>query len=494
MRSINSNKVKYIVRLMSWRKMSVPALMMSANLLLADSPNVLVLSIDDLNDWVGCLDGHPQANTPNIDRLAKRGTLFANAHCQAPICTPARASMVTGLLPSTTGLYFLQPGISSSEVAKSQPLLMDAFSAAGYQTMSAGKFVQGGREEAFFDEYGGTFGGFGPNAPEKLHAEHGGPNWDWGVYPEHDDELPDSAVADWVIDRLERSHEKPFFLVAGFWRPHVPMYVPQKWHDLFPEDSIQLPQIQLDDRHDLPEYAKDLTNGEPAPRHEWFVDKNKWRSAIRSYLASVAFVDSCVGRVLDALDKSAHRDNTIVVLLSDHGWHLGEKERWAKRSLWVDGTRIPLIIVAPGYGGEQVTHSPAGLIDLYPTLLELTGVTTEARLEGYSLVSQMKDPKSVRPQPTICTFGPNNHSLFYSKWHYIRYADSSEELYDLETDIHEWNNLAGDSEYSDLIRGFQKDLPTFNAIAIRREGWDRWEISDWENAERNARLRNESNE
>ncbi len=455
----------------------------------AERPNILVISIDDLNDWVGCLEGHPQAYSPHIDQLAKRGTLFVNAHCQAPICTPARASMVTGLLPSTTGLYFLQPGLESSDVAKAQPLLMETLKNAGYQTFGAGKFVQGGREEGFFDEYGGTFGGFGPNAPEKLNSQHGGPNWDWGVYPEKDDELPDSSVADWVIERLEEERDDPFFLVAGFWRPHVPMYAPQKWHDLFPADDIQLPAIISNDRDDLSEYAKDLTNGEPAPRHEWFVSEDKWKSAIHSYLASVAFVDSCVGRVLDALDVSPYSDNTIIVLLSDHGWHLGEKERWAKRSLWTDGTRVPLIVAAPGFSANQVTKSPAGLIDLYPTLLELAGIKSNLRLEGVSLVEQLRDPNNERTVPAVCTFGPNNHALRFAGWNYIRYADGSEELYNLDADPHEWRNLSSDPKYQDLIAGFRKHLPKLNADPIRREGWDRWEIADWENAERNARKR-----
>jgi len=454
-------------------------------------PNVLVISIDDLNDWVGCLGGHPQAKTPNIDRLASRGTLFANAHCQAPICTPSRASMLTGLLPSTTGLYFLQPKMDASPVAQAQPDLLQTFHDAGYRTMGAGKFVFGNKEGAYYDEYGGGMGGFGPNAPEKLSGLEGNVNWDWGVYPATDAELPDTDVASWVIDRLKAPREQPFFLVAGFWRPHVPMYAPQKWHDLFPMDQIKLPKVFAGDRDDLPAYAVDLTAGFPAPRHEWFIKESKWKSAVRSYLASVAFVDSCVGRVLDALDASPHAENTIVVLLSDHGWQLGEKERWAKRALWTDVTRVPLIIDAPGMPEEQVCDQPAALVDLYPTLLELADLPATMELDGTSLTPQLADAQTSRKTPAICTYGPSNHSLHYQRWHFIRYADGSEELYDLQQDPHEWHNLAGDPQQQSRLEKFCQDLPSENAEPVRISWWTRWEVADWLKAEANAKARRE---
>ncbi len=454
----------------------------------AEKPNFLIISIDDLNDWVGCLGGHPQAQTPNIDRLAARGTLFTNAHCQAPICTPSRASMVTGLLPTTTGLYFLNPGLSAFEVARKQPTFMSVLAEAGYHTMSAGKFVHGSKEGKYFKEYGGGMGGFGPNAPEKMNSPHGGPNWDWGPYPESDAEMPDTKVADWVIERLEEPQENPFLLVAGFWRPHVPMSVPPHWFDRFPLDEVELPAVLEGDRDDLPPYAVDLTNGEPAPRHEWFVAEDKWRSAVQAYLASTTFVDHCVGRVLDALEASPHADDTVVILLSDHGWHLGEKERWAKRSLWNDGLRLPLIIAEPSQRTAQVTNRPAGLIDLYPTLLELAGLSPREELEGRSLVPLLREPQRDWPHPVITTYCPGNHSLRTTRWHYIRYSDGSEELYDHESDPHEWYNVAGRPEHRELIDGLQVHLPEDTEPA-RIKWWDRWEVADWMTAEANAKAR-----
>lgn len=449
----------------------------------AAQPNILIISIDDLNDWTGCLGGHPQAKTPHIDRLAQRGTLFRNAHCQAPICTPSRASLLTGLYPSTTGLYFLQPKLEASSVATKRPHLLQHLANAGYHTMGAGKFVHGGNEGKHYQEYGGSMGGFGPLPDQKLTKLEGLKLWDWGPFPEDERLMPDTKVADWVMERLQRKQERPFVLVAGFWRPHVPMYAPPRWFDLFPEGQVQLPEVRKDDRNDLPGYAKLLTMGHPAPRHEWFVKHNAWHDAIRAYLASVAFVDHCVGRVLEALEASPHRENTIVVLFSDHGWHLGEKQRWAKRSLWNDSTRVPLIISAPGHKAGQVSDRPVGLIDIFPTLLDLTGQPIRPDLEGRSLVPLMKNPDAQWDRPILTTFGPKNHSLRSTRWHYIRYADGSEELYDHENDPHEWENLAGQSEYAAIIDEFQQSLPKQNATPIIGQ-WQQWEIEAWRKAEK----------
>lgn len=286
--------------------------------------------------------------------------------------------------------------------------------------------------------------------------------------------------------KLQQKHDKPFFLVAGFWRPHVPMYAPQKWHDLFPLDKIQLPKVLANDRADLPVYAKDLTNGEPAPRHEFFLEGNNWKSAVQSYLASIAFVDSQVGRVLDALDASPYTHNTIIVLFSDHGWHLGEKERWA-RSLWRDSTRVPLIISAPYRPKGQTCNRPVGLIDIYPTLLGLTGSLSKIHLEGQNLLHYLHDPDLPSYRPAITTFGPGNHSLHFLHHHYIRYNDGSEELYDLRKDPHEWHNLAGQPIEAKRISALRQHLPKTNAPPVRTKWWNRWEIANWEKAKKNAK-------
>jgi choline-sulfatase len=450
----------------------------------AERPNILVISIDDLNDWVGCLGGHPQARTPNIDRLAKRGTLFANAHCQAPICTPSRASMVSGLYPHTTGLYFLNPGLEASELTKNRRTLVEHFADEGYATFGAGKFYHK-NEAKYFQEYGGTMGGFGPLPKKKLNHPDGHKLWDWGPFPEDESQMPDTKVADWAVAKLKQKHEQPFFLVAGFWRPHVPMYAPPRWFTHFPLKTVHLPQVTRGDRDDLPHYALDLTAGFPAPRHSWFLENDAWHGAVQSYLASVAFADHCAGRVLDALDASPHRDSTIVVLLSDHGWHLGEKERWAKRSLWHDSTHVPLIIAGSGVPTGQIRKQPVGLIDIFPTLTDLAGVATVEDLDGQSLKPLFDDPSLNWSKPTLTTLAPGNHSLRSVDWHYIRYADGSEELYDHTSDPHEWVNLAARPESADRLGEFRKHLPVKNQPPIIGE-WKNWEIEAWRTAERNA--------
>jgi arylsulfatase A-like enzyme len=465
------------------RAVCVSALLLPYSSAYGQRPNILIISIDDLNDWTGCLGGHPQARTPNIDRLAGRGTLFRNAHCQAPICTPSRASLITGLFPSTTGLYFLQPKLEASRIATRHPHMLQHFADAGYRTMGAGKFVHGGDDGRHYQEYGGSMGGFGPLPDRKLSAVEGLRLWDWGPYPEDESRMPDTKIADWVSDKLKKKHEQPFFLVAGFWRPHVPMYVPKRWFEPFSPDKVKLPQVLKNDQNDLSDYAKTLTIGHPAPRHEWFVKHNAWRDAVGAYLASVAFVDHCAGRVLDALNASSYRDNSIVVLLSDHGWHLGEKQRWAKRSLWNDSTRVPLIIAAPGYFSGRTSDRPVGLIDIFPTLLELTAQSPRADLEGQSLVSLMKDPDANWDRPALTTFGPKNHSLRSTRWHYLRYADGSQELYDHENDPHEWHNLADKSEHLELLMQMRRALPKHNAEPVIGD-WQQWEIDAWRKAER----------
>ena len=456
----------------------------------ADHPHILVISIDDLNDWVGCLQGHPQARTPNIDRLAQRGTLFTNAHCQAPICTPSRASLVSGLYPHSTGLYFLNPGLEASDVTRQRRTLVQHFADSGYATYGAGKFHHK-NEARYYQDYGGKMGGFGPLPETKISHPEGLKLWDWGPFPEDEQQMPDMQVADWVISRLKQSHDQPFFLVAGFWRPHVPLYAPPRWFEHFPVTRIQLPQVMADDRKDLPPYAVDLTSGFPAPRHAWFVEHDAWHSAIQAYLASVAFVDHCVGRVLAALDASPYADTTVIVLFSDHGWHLGEKERWAKRSLWNDSTHVPLIIAGPQLPASQVSSRPVGLIDIFPTLIDLSGVPPVTDLDGRSLRPLIQSPAREWTTPALTTLGPDNHSLRTEHWHYIRYADGSEELYDHRTDPHEWTNLASLPASVDQLMSFRKQVPRANLAPVLSE-WRNWEIEAWQTAEKKAVLRRRS--
>ncbi len=433
----------------------------------ADKPNVLLVCIDDLNDWVGCLEGHPQVKTPNIDRLAKRGVLFANAHCQAPICNPSRVSFLTGMLPSTTGVYLLSPtNFRVSPVLKDMATLPEHFAANGYKTIGCGKIYHNASSTDTFQEYGPR-GGFGPLPKEKFNHLQGHRLWDWGEFPGDDEQMPDHQVAAWAAERLADKHDKPFLLAVGFHRPHVPLYAPQKWWDLQPaEAEIKLPPVLDNDRDDLSQYALDLTFSGAAPRHSFFVENDQWRRAVRAYLASIRFVDHQVGKLLDALDAGPYARNTIVVLLSDHGFALGEKQRWAKRSLWERSTKVPLIVAAPGVQGGVQCAKPAGLIDVYPTLIELCGIERIERLEGASLVPLLKDAAADWDRPAITTFYKNNHAVRSERWRYIRYADGSQELYDHEIDPHEWHNLAADPKYRETIEQHAWHLPKLNADPV----------------------------
>ena len=425
----------------------------------AERPNILLISVDDLNDWVGCLQGHPQAQTPHIDRLAARGTLFANAHCQSPVCNPSRASMLTGRYPHSTGVYFLSPDLQSAPALTGVLTLPEAFAATGYQTLAIGKIFHG-RDERFFQQYGGTNGGFGPRPEHKLSQPHGHPLWDWGAFPESDEQMPDMIAAKWAVQKLKQKFSSPFFMAVGFYRPHVPMFAPQKWFDRHPRNHLALPQVLVDDRSDLSQYAIDLTNlNHVSPTHEWMTAAGQWRHAVQSYLASCTFVDHCVGMVLDALKAGPHRDNTIIVLFSDHGFHLGEKQRWAKRSLWEDGTRVPLIIAAPGYQSGRRTDRPAELLDVYPTLLELAGVKSDPEQQGQSLVPLLNNPNQKWEHPAITSFGPGNFAIRTTRYRYIQYRDGSQELYDHQTDPDEWNNLAANPALRSVVKILSDYIP-----------------------------------
>lgn len=429
-------------------------------------PNVVMIVIDDQNDWIGCLDGHPQARTPNIDRLAARGTLFRNAHCQAPLCNPSRTSVLTGLRPSTTGVYGLSPGLRETENLESVITLPQHFRRHGYKTLMAGKIYHGSYGRKLTDhefEIIGPAATVGPRPPSPLvdpPSHH--PLVDWGTFPHRDEEKGDWKLASWTVEQLQQQHERPFFLSVGFFLPHVPCYVTQKWYDLFPDELLQLPIVPADDRADTPRFSWYLHWKLPEPRLRFLQDTMQWKNLVRSYLASTAFVDAQVGRIVDALTAGPYAENTIVVLWSDHGWHLGEKAITGKNSLWERATRVPLVFAGPHVSADQKCDQPVELLDVYPTLADLCGLPLPESLEGHSLTPQLRDAAAVRPWPAITTHNHDNHSVRSLSWRYIQYADGSEELYNLTDDPHEWNNVAQAMGMSEIIQFHRKLLPTVN--------------------------------
>jgi arylsulfatase A-like enzyme len=424
-------------------------------------PNVLLIAIDDLNDWIGCMGGHPQAKTPNIDRLAARGVLFNNAHCQSPVCNPSRASMMTSLYPATSGIYFLNPDLNASPIARENTLLPRRFEAEGYHVAGAGKIFHDGKQNRkYMPNYGGQFGGFGPYPEKKLSSFPGHPLWDWGAFPDSDEKMPDHKIAAWGVKQLQKTHDEPLFLATGFYRPHVPQYAPQKWFDMYPLESLKLPAIMENDLDDLSEYGINLTRlKHVSPTHEWVLKNNEWKPLVQSYLACVSFVDHQVGKLLDALDNSPYKDNTFIVLYTDHGFHLGEKERWAKRSLWEDGTRVPMIIAGPGVARGKVCKKPVQLLDVYPTLLDVAGLEKDAKLEGHSMAALLKNPEADWPYMARTSFGPGNVSIRSERYRYIHYNDGSEEFYDHADDPNEWNNLIGSPEKKTVTEKHRSFLP-----------------------------------
>jgi arylsulfatase A-like enzyme len=460
----------------------------------AAKPNILFIAIDDLNDWVEPLGGHPQVQTPHINRLAAQGTTFTNAHTQAPICNPARTSLMLGLRPSTTGIYGLRPWFRDVEGLRDQVSLPQYLGQHGYRTYSSGKIYHGnyGRDGGEFDVLGpGTEVGARP--PEKLvNTPQNHPLMDWGVFPHEDEDKGDWKVARWTVDQLASEMPEPFFLSAGFFLPHVPCYATQKWFDLYPEASTQLPPMRADDRDDTPHFSWFLHWRLPEPRLKFLQEADQWTNLVRSYLASISFVDSLVGQVLDALDASPYADNTIIVLWSDHGWHLGEKLITGKNTLWDRSTRVPLIFAGPGITEGVSTARPAELLDLYPTLAEIAGLPPKPGLEGHSLAPQLKDPNAPREWPAITTHNHDNHGIRTEDWRYIQYADGSEELYDMRTDPNEWTNLASDPAQSAQIEGLRRWLPEKSAkpapgsasrILTYENGQANWEGEDIQDGE-----------
>jgi arylsulfatase A-like enzyme len=437
-------------------------LFISLTSLAAEKPNILFIAIDDQNDWIGCLGGHPNAKTPNIDKLASQGTLFTNAHCQSPLCNSSRASLMMGLRPDTTGIYGLAPWFRNLDPYKDLTALPQHLKANGYTTYSAGKIYHGnyGRKKGDFE-----FDHLGPGAtgapfpkkklidtPSKMKLV------DWGLFPHQDKDKGDYKIAEWAVKTLDSKPKGPFFLSAGFFLPHVPCFATEKWFDMHPEDKTQLAQIKRDDRKDTPRFSWYMHWSLPEPRLRWLEEHDEWMNLTRSYLACTTFVDAQIGKLMEALERNGFAENTIVVIWSDHGWHIGEKGITGKNTLWDDGTRVPLIFAGPGIA-KGVSSQPAELLDIYPTLSELIGATKPDHLEGLSLMPQLKNASAKRERPAITTHNHDNHGVRSKDWRYIQYADGSEELYDMEKDPNEWVNLIGKSGYEKVIAEHKKWIP-----------------------------------
>ena len=450
---------------------SIALLVLAPALFPGERPNVLFIAVDDLNDWIEPLGGHPQARTPHLARLARRSTLFAKAYTAAPACNPSRAALMTGIAPFKSGVY--NNNQAWRPAMREAVTLPQAFMSNGYWAGGAGKIYHGVYPDPpSWNEFwpSKTLQREADPKPAALPANGipGTGNFDWGALDDDVAEMSDFKVARWVADKLRQRHDKPFFLACGIFRPHLPWHVPRNYLDRFPAASVRLPTVFNGDLSDVP--AAGLRMARPERDHARVVEHGQWAGAVRSYLASVNFADDMIGMVLDALDESGYADSTVVVLWGDHGWHLGEKHHWRKFALWEEATRVPLLIAAPpgtpglpeGTRSGAVSPRPVNLLDIYPTLLELAGLEPQPGLDGRSLVPLLRNPE-LPWQPAVTTHGRLNHAVRSDDFRYIRYADGTEELYDHRVDPMEWTNLAGDELYAAAKRKLSRWLPETNA-------------------------------
>ena len=447
----------------------------------ARRPNVLLIMSDDLNNDLGTY-GHPIVKTPNIDRLAQRGVRFDRAYNQFPLCNPSRASLLTGLRPDTIRIYELV-----TQFRKNRPeavTLPQMFRNNGYIAARVGKIYHYGVP--------GQIGTPGLDDP---------PSWDATVNPRGvdkdeeplltnytpgrapnlgsvlafhastapDEEHTDGKVASETIALLEANKDRPFFIAAGFYRPHCPYIAPQKYFDMYPLDRIKVPQVSPEALAQYPEAA--FFTRPP----NWGLTEQQEREVIRAYYASISFMDANVGRLLDALDRLKLTDNTIVIFMSDHGYNLGEHGQWMKQMLFEESARNPLIVAGPGVRGKG-KGSPriVEYLDLYPTIAELTGLTPPRDLEGRSLAPLLKDPKATwtRPALTQVRRGTEADGFFmgYSirtdRWRYSEWDDGKRgvELYDEVADPQEMHNLATEPKYGKRVKEMQTLLRSARGV------------------------------
>jgi arylsulfatase A-like enzyme len=438
-------------------------------------PNVLFIAVDDLNDWIGCLGGHPLTKTPHLDRFAASGVLFRNANCAAPSCNPSRAAVFTGLPPHRSGLY--QNMQKLRDVMPDQELLPRYFSRQGYWSAGSGKLLHYVIDPQSWDDYYPDKSKDNPFPPtfdppgRPISLPRGGP-WqyqetDWAALDMSDEKFGgDWRVTEWIGNQLQQPRDKPFFLACGIYRPHEPWFVPAKYFEPFPLESIRPgPGFKENDLADVPAEGKRIARNRYFPH---ILQHKQWERGIQAYLASIHYADAMVGRVLDALEKSPHRDNTIVVLWSDHGWHLGEKEHWQKFTPWRLSGRVPLMIRVPegtpglpaGTRPGGVCDRPVSLADLFRTLTDLCGLPSKPDTGDRSLVPLLRDPAADWPHAAITHLDhPQNYAISTAGWRYIHYRDGGEELYDLAADPYEWTNLAAKPEHAAKLAEMRKLAP-----------------------------------
>jgi arylsulfatase A-like enzyme len=421
---------------------------------------VLFISIDDLSGWVSSPHVEQYGVTPNLRRFAAAGMEFIAAMAPSPLCGPSRAAIMTGIGAARTGVYGNRPKMRAL-----QPDLLSltqCFREQGYRVAGAGKVFHGGQNGGeSWSRYQGT-------RPDMLMSTPGiEPRpFSWGPMPIEDEWMGDYAVTQFAEEELNAEHGEPFFLALGLYKPHLPWKVPAKYFEagFLDVEPSPVKENDLDDVPPVGQYFARAGIGFQGPvgGDDSMLDTyGNRRAAIQAYLASCKFADAMLGRILDSLERSAYADNTIVVIWSDHGWQFGAKGHWRKHALWRDSLHSVLMMRVPG-GLQGRCDRVVSLIDIYPTLVELTGLRRPMGLEGRDLSPLLEDPSRSWDYPVLSTFGRGNHSVMTEDWHLIRYHDGTSELY-AEDDLNEWSNLAADRRYQSALDEMEGHLPDHEA-------------------------------
>lgn len=427
-----------------------------------DRPNVLFITVDDMNGW-GVKQAYPQVKMPYFEQLKAQSANFTKAVCPAPVCVPSRAAFFSGIASYRTGAYYngCDPW-RRSDLLRKVETIPECLKRNGYTTFGRGKIfhaqLEAGREEAMFDNRPIYKGGFGPFGPEASWVGGQGKFQSVAPWDGPDEDFPDVVNADAAIDFLQQAHDKPFFCYLGLWRPHTPYTAPRRFFELYDPEQLPYPAgFQEGDIEDIPQMGRDLIDSlgffgaTMAERRETF------RQMIYGYAATSAFADWSVGRVIEALDRSPFAGNTIVVIASDNGYHMGEKDKWQKGTLWELSAYSPLLIRLPGGQTMELPHT-VNLLDIYPTLIDYCRLDPpEHQLDGQSLLPLIARPDQKRA-PSFMTYGADYASVYDGRYRYIRYPDGSEELYDHDQDPHEWNNLAS-TKNRKLMDRLAKTIP-----------------------------------
>ena len=519
-----------------------------------ENPNILFIIVDDLNDYIGVLNGHKQAKTPNIDKLANEATNFKNAHANVPVCQPSRNSLFTGILPHRSKDFGWTPHFKQPHL-KNKTTFIELLKQNNYETYGTGKILHAnkrnywsewGIEEKYnygphasnisqdgidghplvpepFKSVNIVDGSFSPlsNIPYVLDSLGNRIEIGWRYNKKEKfnyideierDLMPDEMHAEWICNKLTElnkiNNKNPFFMAVGFVKPHTPLYAPKKYFDMYPLENIILPEIKEDDIEDT-HYTKNYPKSTMGLHYyekliESYSGNKGLRQFLRAYLACISFVDDLVGKILNGLEKNNFSKNTIVILTSDHGWQMGQKNYLYKNSPWEESTKIPLIIKIPG-SMPSVVLEPVSLIDIFPTIIEMCNLKFETNkkanrrkvnsLDGNSLLELIKKPSSKRwagssgaltmlgvsINNTTAGIGVNknksapwhieieqqlddslikkqNYSLRNRDFRYILYKDGNEELYDHQIDTHEWNNLSENHDYRKIKKKMKRDL------------------------------------